>query len=66
LAGWLWRLGYGLAGFGLGYYGGCYGYGCGYPYGSRYPDGYYGACYIPRQRVMTPYGWRIRNVDVCG
>jgi hypothetical protein len=65
--------GYGLAGFGPGYYGGYYGYGYG-PYGCGYPDGYagyygddggYGGCYVARQRVMTPYGWRVRAVDVC-
>lgn len=50
-------------GFGLGY---------GYPYGyyaDNYDDGYYyedSACYLVRQRVLTPYGWRIRPVQVCG
>ena len=50
------------------YYGG-YGYGYGYrPYYGGYYGGYaspyyagygYGGCY--RQRVWTPYGWRIRR-----
>jgi hypothetical protein len=53
-------LGYGLYGP-YGYYGG---YG-GYPYN----DGYYadeGGCYLVRRRVHTPYGWRIRPVEICG
>jgi hypothetical protein len=57
------------AGFGLGlglglapYYG--YG-GYGYPYGysGYYDDG--GGCYLVRRRILTPYGWRIRRVQVC-
>lgn len=59
-------IGAGIAG--AGYYGGYYGYG--YPY-YAYRTGYgdyndgYGGCYVARQRVMTPAGWRIRRVDVC-
>ncbi|MCA1387689.1 hypothetical protein I6F20_01275 [Bradyrhizobium sp. IC3123] len=60
-------IGVGLAGAGL--YGGYYGYG--YPYyggptlyGAGYNDGY-GGCYVVRKRVMTPSGWRYRQVDVC-
>ena len=31
-----------------------------------YDDGYdYGGCYVVQQRVMTPYGWRLRPVQVC-
>lgn len=32
-----------------------------------YDDSYYdnGACYIVQRRVHTPYGWRIRPVQVC-
>src|SRR5215208_6870210 len=45
---------------------GAYGaYGYGYPYGYGgygYEDG---GCYLVRQRVMTPYGWRLRRVQVC-
>src|SRR5207248_7404086 len=51
------------AGFGLGY--GAYGYYDDY-YG--YDDSYYygdSGCYIVRQSVLTPYGWRIRPVQVC-
>ena len=48
-------------GFGLGY--GAYDYGYGYPY-YGYDDGYYG-CYVVQQRVMTPYGWSFRPVQVC-
>jgi len=53
------------------YYGPGYGYGPGY-YGPGY--GYYGAapayvddgCYWQRQRFWDGYGWRVRNVRVCG
>ena len=48
---------------------GGYGYGYGYPaYGyGAYPayGGYYGGCYITRERVFDGYGWRIRRVRVC-
>jgi hypothetical protein len=46
----------GFGGFGIGGYG--------YPYGY---SGYYddGGCYLVRQRVRTPYGWRLRRVQVC-
>lgn len=35
----------------------------GYAYydGDTYDDG----CYLVRRRVHTPYGWRVRNVQVC-
>jgi hypothetical protein len=46
-------------GLGLGLYP-YYGYGGYYPY---YGDA--GVCYAVRQRVLTPYGWRIRRVSVC-
>lgn len=45
-----------------------YYYGYGYP---GYYPGYYGyagyapGCFVERQRVWTPYGWRIRRVSVC-
>jgi hypothetical protein len=57
--------GFGAYGFGL-YYGGYYPYAYGYsPY--AYNDYYEDAgCYLVRRRVMTPYGWRIRPVQVCG
>jgi hypothetical protein len=56
-------------GVGLGY--GLYG-----PYG-YYDDDYYdypyysdayddGGCYVVQRRVLTPYGWRLRPVQVCG
>ena len=54
-------------GFGLGY--GAYDYGYGYPYYANYgyDDGYYGdgGCYIVQRRVLTPYGWSFRPVQVC-
>jgi hypothetical protein len=64
-------LGLGL-GLGLAAPYGYYGYG-GYPYGYGYGDpygyaGYYGeggGCYLVRRRVWTPYGWRIRRMQVC-
>jgi hypothetical protein len=54
-------LGYGLYG-GYGYYDDYY------PYYGGYDDSYYGdsGCYIVRRSVRTPYGWRIRPVQVCG
>ena len=38
-----------------------------YPYYGSYDD-YYGdsGCYIVRRTVLTPYGWRIRPMQVCG
>ena len=73
--GWGWGVGGGLlagaivggALAGPGYYGPGYGY-----YGPGY--GYYGGpayvadsgCYWQRQRFWDGYGWRIRNVRVCG
>ena len=54
-------------GLGLGLAGayGAYGYGYGYgPYAySGYDDG---GCYLVRRRIWTPYGWRLRRVQVCG
>ncbi len=41
------------------------GYGLGYPYYAGYPYYGYDGCIRPR-RVWTPYGWRIRPVNVCG
>jgi len=35
----------------------------------KHNSGYYddgGGCYLVRRRVLTPYGWRIRRVQVCG
>lgn len=58
-------VGYGLYGYGYNDYD--YGYYGAYP--AAYDDSYYygddGGCYVVRQRVMTPYGWRIRPVQVC-
>jgi hypothetical protein len=62
-----WRgAGWGALGLGIGLglaipyaYGG---YGYPYDYGSYYD---YGGCYLVRQRVMTPYGWRVRRIQVC-
>ena len=48
--------GFGGFGFGIG------GYGYPYGYGGYYDDG---GCYLVRQRVRTPYGWRLRRVQVC-
>jgi hypothetical protein len=65
-------IGLGL-GLGLGlaspYYYGGYGYPYGYGYGG-YPYGYAGyyddgGCYLVRRRVWTPWGWRIRRMQVC-
>jgi hypothetical protein len=35
-----------------------------YPYWGGYPA-YYGDGCLVRQRIWTPYGWRIRVVDAC-
>jgi hypothetical protein len=49
-------------GYGPGYYGPGYGY-----YGPAYVGGPYGGpCYWQRQRFWDGYGWRARNVRVCG
>jgi hypothetical protein len=59
-------LGLGLAAAPYGYYGD-YGYpygGYGYPYGyTAYDDE--GGCYLVGRRIWTPYGWRIRRIQVC-
>jgi hypothetical protein len=61
------NFGFGGFAFGLGY---PYDYGYyDYPYGDyAYNDSYYddGGCYLVPRRVHTPYGWRIRRVQVCG
>jgi hypothetical protein len=62
-------LGLGLAAAPYGYYGG-YGYpygGYGYPYGGYGYTGYEddGGCYLVARRIWTPYGWRIRRMQVC-
>ena len=64
------------ASYPYGHYDDSYYYGGGDPYyatGYPYGDGYYGddysstgGCYIIRQRVLTPYGWMLRPVQVCG
>jgi hypothetical protein len=58
-------------GLGLGLAGAYAAYG--YPYGYGYYDGRYaysddyadGGCYLVRHRVWTPYGWRLRPIQVC-
>lgn len=54
-------------GYGPGYYAPRY-YGPGYGYyGPGYAaDAYYGGCVWQRQRFWDGYGWRVRNVRVCG
>ncbi len=62
--------GWGALGVGIGLglaapyvYGGYrYPYGYPYDYGSYYV---YGDCYLARQWVMTPWGWRVRRIQVC-
>jgi hypothetical protein len=63
--------GYGIGGFGLGVglgyglYGPSGYYGdYGYPYYAGYGDDD-GGCYLVHRRVRTPYGWRIRRVEIC-
>jgi hypothetical protein len=53
-------LGLGLAAAPYGYYGGY-----DYPYGyAGYGDDD-GGCYLVARRIWTPYGWRIRRIQVC-
>jgi hypothetical protein len=43
-------------------------YATSYPYGDGYYDDYYygtGGCVVLRKRVLTPYGWMLRPVQVC-
>src|SRR5271154_2450448 len=47
-----------------GYYGPGYAYGPGYSGGPAYVAA--PGCYWQRQRFWDGYGWRIRNVRVCG
>jgi len=49
-------------------YYGPYGYYGPGPYygGPAYVGGPYGPCYWQRQRFWDGYGWRVRNVRVCG
>jgi hypothetical protein len=56
----------GAIGLGLGLATAPYAYG-GYGYPYAYDSYAYdtGGCYLVRQRVMTPYGWRLRRVQVC-
>ena len=64
-------LAYGAYPYGYGYDDGYYGnayYATSYPYGDGYYDDYYygnGGCVILRKRVLTPYGWMLRPVQVC-
>ncbi|MES5483639.1 hypothetical protein QMZ05_12845 [Bradyrhizobium sp. INPA03-11B] len=59
-------LGYGAYDYYDGYYGNPYyagyGYDDGYGYGYGYGDG---GCYVVRRRMLTPYGWQVRPVQVC-
>jgi hypothetical protein len=61
-------IGFGLGYGAYGYYGDDYGYSDPYYANYGYDDGDYGyggGCYIAQQRVLTPYGWRLRQVQVC-
>jgi hypothetical protein len=55
----------GFRGGGFGAYYGIYGYPYGYGSYSGESDNAEG-CYLVRQRVMTQYGWRLRQVQACG
>ncbi len=37
------------------------------PYYAAYDDSYYddGGCYVVQRRTWTPYGWRLRPIQVC-
>jgi hypothetical protein len=40
-------------------------YGYGSPYGYDSYAYYGGGCYLAPRRVWTPWGWRLRRVEVC-
>jgi hypothetical protein len=48
-----------------GAYGYPYGYGYDYPYGYGGYDYVDGGCYLVGRQVLTPYGWRLRRVQIC-
>jgi hypothetical protein len=56
-------LAFGALGLGLGLAAAPYAYGYGYPYYGSYAA--YGGCYLVPRRVWTPWGWRLRRVQVC-
>jgi hypothetical protein len=51
-------------GFGFRAFGPAVGFGLGYGLGYPYYSAGYDGCVVPR-RIWTPYGWRIRWVNVC-
>lgn len=59
------RIGLGAVGLGLGLGLAAAPYGYGYPYGYGSYATYGGDCYLLRRRVWTPFGWRLRRIEVC-
>ena len=59
----------GAVGLGLGLAAAPYAYGYpsgyGYPYGYGSYAAYGGGCYFVPRRAWTPWGWRVRRVEVC-
>jgi hypothetical protein len=55
----------GAVGLGMGLAAAPYAYGYGYPYGYDSYAYYGGGCYSIPRRVLTPWGWRVRPVEVC-
>jgi hypothetical protein len=55
----------GAVGLGLGLAAAPYAYGYGYPYGYGSYAYYGGGCYLVPRRAWTPWGWRLRRVEVC-
>src|ERR1700720_1747407 len=55
----------GAVGLGVGLAAAPYAYGYGYPYGYDSYAYYVGGCYSIPRRVLTPWGWRVRPVEVC-
>ena len=55
----------GAVGLGLGLAAAPYAYGYGYPYGYGSHAYYGGGCYLVPTRAWTPWGWRLRRVEVC-
>src|SRR3982074_1290995 len=58
-------IGLGAVGLGLGLGLAAAPYGYGYPYGYGSYAAYGGDCYLIRRRVWTPFGWRLRRIEVC-
>jgi hypothetical protein len=57
--------GFGLGAVGLGLGLAAAPFAFGYPYGYGSYAYYGGGCYLVPRRVWTPWGWRLRRIEVC-